>query len=511
MKLQVDNGAILAYQRLSYRPWYAIAEFVDNSIDSYLRGGNRELLDEIFKQEGSRLEVEVSYDRQSRLLRIEDNSIGMSHDELEKALVIGSKPTNSAGLSEFGMGMKTSAIWFADIIDIRTKKYGDTHETRVTINVPEFASGNDDLQVTTTKKSEKDHYTVIELREVKRKLGAVALSKTKTYLGSIYREFLREDLFGLHIDGDAPYVPPSRSQDEAFMLRSDGSPLVVDVHIDVNGKLVTGWVGVLRPGKTDGFTGRSNAGFALLRFKRAVSGWIDSWRPEEIFGEARNDTLNQRLAGELYLDAFRSSHTKDAIDWEDDDEEVLGRELQKLCKQYNLLLEAKKNVRDKDRSEQEERERLEALEQLQAQLNDQKVSDVISFLDVPTPELALVQSEPLTRVLEEAETIGIEPVTVWTMGNSRKASLYEQDLSPNDPYYYFEVLAHQDLRIIVNSAHPALRFLDSAEARLAHYHHVVIDAIAEWHVTQQNSQTEPNSIRLMKDRLFRSVAEYNND
>ena len=510
MKLQVDNGAVLAYQRLSYRPWYAIAEFVDNSIDSYLRGNNKELLDQIFEDEGSRLEVEVSYDRQNKLLRIEDNSIGMSYEELEKALVIGSRPMTSAGLSEFGMGMKTSAIWFADIIDIRTKKFGEDHETRVTIDVPEFALGNSDLKVSTTKKPEKDHYTMIELREVKRRLGAAALNKTKQYLGSIYREFLRDEVFGLHVDGDEPVVPPSKNQDGAFMLRSDGTPLVVDVDLEVNGKSVTGWVGVLRAGK-DGFTGRSNAGFALLRHKRAVNGWIDSWRPEEIFGDARNDTLNQRLAGELYLDAFRSSHTKDAIDWDEDDEEVLGSSLEKLCKQYNLLVEAKKKVRDNERSESEERERLEALERLQAQLNDQKVSDVISFLDVPTPELALVQSEPLTRALAEADNMGIEPVTIWKMGEDRKAFLYEQDLSPNDPYFYFEVLAQKDLRIIVNSAHPALQFLDSGEARLAHYHHVVIEAIAEWHVTQQNSQIEPNSIRLMKDRMFRSVAEYSND
>jgi L-cysteine:1D-myo-inositol 2-amino-2-deoxy-alpha-D-glucopyranoside ligase len=44
---------------------------------------------------------------------------------------------------------------------------------------------------------------------------------------------------------------------------------------------------------------------------------LDSWRPFEIFGDARNDQLNQRIAGELIMDQFTASHTKDGIDWED--------------------------------------------------------------------------------------------------------------------------------------------------------------------------------------------------
>src|SRR5947207_1849972 len=114
MKLIVDNGAILAYRRLSYRPWYAIAEFVDNSTDAYFRKPNRRLLDRAFKAEGTQLEVEVVYDRHSSTLRVDDNSSGMSEAELDDAMVIGRAPKSSGGRSEFGMGMKTAAIWFAD-------------------------------------------------------------------------------------------------------------------------------------------------------------------------------------------------------------------------------------------------------------------------------------------------------------------------------------------------------------------------------------------------------------
>ena len=46
INLRIGNAAILAYRRLPYRPWYAIAEFVDNSTDAYYRGENRKILDD---------------------------------------------------------------------------------------------------------------------------------------------------------------------------------------------------------------------------------------------------------------------------------------------------------------------------------------------------------------------------------------------------------------------------------------------------------------------------------
>lgn len=503
MNLIVGPGAILAYQRLPYRVWYALAEFVDNAVDSYLRPENRERLDSVFAATGGRLEVEVTYDRKTRSLRIDDNSIGMSAPELEAAMVIGQPPISSAGLSEFGMGMKTAAIWFCDIFSIRTTKLGEPDETTVTVNVPDIAAGRGALDVTSRRVDADTHYTVIELHGIRRRLGTASLNKTREYLGSIFREYLRSNEFRLTVDGSELPIPVSRDAD-AFMRRRDGTPLIAPVDIAIDQKRVTGWVGVL----TSGFTGRSRAGFALLRNRRAVNGWIDSWRPEEIFGEARNDLINQRLTGELYLEGFRASHTKDAIDWEDGDEEELGDRLKRLCSEYDLLREARKKVRGSGRSEQEEREHLEALETLRAQLTARAVSDVITFLDVPTPEISEIQAEPLHRILEDSVSPGtVEAVASWRMGDTRVAYLYEVPLSPNDPYFDFEVQQNRDLKVIVNSNHPALQFLDSAEARLAHYHHVVIEAIAEWQVAQQSAVVRPQSIRLMKDRLFRSVAE----
>jgi hypothetical protein len=489
MKLTLGNAAILAYRRLPYKLWYAIAEFVDNSSDAYLRGQNKQLLDEHYKSIGEVFSVDVAYQKDKGILEILDNSIGMNESELESAMIIGEKPITSAGRSEFGMGMKTAAIWFADFIEIKTKKLGEDKEIRVKIDIQKFVSGDSELEIRSTPKPKNLCYTHITLSGLQRVIRATALEKTREFLGSIYREDIRNKTMKLTVLGSEVKAPASRD-DDAFMTRDDGTKVLVPLkNIEVNGKKV--------------FTGRSFAGFSLIRHGRAVRGWLDSWRPEEIFGDARNDLRNQRITGELIMNDFSASHTKDNIDWELDEEQTLGENLLDICKQYGVLLYAKKKTRDSG-NEDSERERIEAQHLLQAQLTNQKVGDTIRLLDVPTPELAKFTTEVLIEAADQSTPIGIWPMDA----QGRQAKLYEIAMSQNDPYYEYEVLANADLRVVLNSAHPANVIHDnSTEARLTHYQHVVLDAIAEWKCTQMNSALEPHTIRVMKDRLFRVIGE----
>lgn len=498
MKLRIGNSAIMAYRRLPYRPWYALAEFVDNATDVYKRPSNKAILDSQLTLDQDVLCVEISYKKDDDLLRIFDNSMGMNQEELDAALIIGETPKESSGRSEFGMGMKTAAIWFADTVNIRTKKLNEDYECQVTIDIPKFAGGDDDLKFSTVPMAKNLHYTVIELTNLKRQIIRTSMTKTQDFLASIYREDLRNDRLKLIVN-DMELSAPTSKNDDAFMQRSDGSKVLVEINdLEVNGKKVSGWVGVLKPG----YTGRSRAGFALIRFDRAVRGWLDSWRPFEIFGDARNDKANQRIAGELIMDQFTASHTKDGIDWEDDDEDVLGQKLREFCDQYDILRIAKQKTRG-DGDETTTIERIEAQAQIQAQLNDSKVTDVIVLMDVPKPELAKFKASVLLQAAENVTPVGRFKID----SSDRQANLFEIELSPNDPYYEYEVMENRDLRIIINSSHPAYSLLDSSEARIAHYHHVLFDAIAEWKCTQYHSPMAPESIRLMKDQLFRVVSE----
>ena len=64
--------------------WFALAEFVDNSTQSRLNYGS--LIDEVLQEEGRPLTVSIVHDRPNKTLTIEDNSIGMSKDDLVAAL-----------------------------------------------------------------------------------------------------------------------------------------------------------------------------------------------------------------------------------------------------------------------------------------------------------------------------------------------------------------------------------------------------------------------------------------
>ncbi len=501
MKLQIGKSVIFSYRRLPYRAWYAIAEFVDNSTDVANRKSNVALLKKQMKSDGQNLEISIDFDKTARIVRIRDNSMGMNYDELEKALVISQAPEETSGRSEFGMGMKTAAIWFADRLEIITKKLGEKEELKVKVDFKEFAvDTNDELDVIRTAKPEEMHYTQIELHGLVRAVGVSALRKLRDHLGSIYREDIRNNRIKLTVDSQEVTAPPG-FDDDIFMKRTNGTPFAVKFeNVEVNDKRVSGWIGVLESGK------RENAGFTLLRHGRAVRGWVNSWRPEELFASGAGSLLNQRLVGELVMDQFAATHTKDGIDWDGDDEEALGVALKKIASEYQFLKEAVKRKGNGEDSEQAALERAEAQARFKEQGATKTVGDAIRLLDAPKPEQAKLQNE----VLLDAADLQ-EPFSVWDIGNGQFGRIFEVRLSPNDPYFESEVMENKDLRVVINQSHPAMALLTSAEARLTHYHHVFLDALAEWKCEQQHAPLDPSSINLMKDQLFRAVTKAENE
>jgi len=83
--IRPDVGVYATYRRLSYRPWNAIAEFVDNSTQNYY-DHKQELLEVYEKEDGpKKLRVEITYDNEKNTLTILDNANGMNWEELQRA------------------------------------------------------------------------------------------------------------------------------------------------------------------------------------------------------------------------------------------------------------------------------------------------------------------------------------------------------------------------------------------------------------------------------------------
>src|SRR5271155_1329889 len=103
-------GILSVLRHLNYKAWFAMAEFVDNSLQSYLQ--NRERLQELHGRD-FRLKVEIEIDRSDEVcIKIRDNAAGIATADYARAFRPAELPTDRSGFAEFGMGMKSAACWF---------------------------------------------------------------------------------------------------------------------------------------------------------------------------------------------------------------------------------------------------------------------------------------------------------------------------------------------------------------------------------------------------------------
>lgn len=179
------------YQRLSYKPWFAISEFVDNSTQNYFE--NREVLKKAFKSEAEgRLTISISYDGERNTLEIKDNAKGMDISELTRAVVLNRKPPITTGRSEFGMGLKTAACWFGWRWSIETKKLGLNEKYYVELNVRDLVENKtEDIPITVTPASPSEHYTIVAIEELYKPIKTSTHGRIRDQLSSIYRQDLR--------------------------------------------------------------------------------------------------------------------------------------------------------------------------------------------------------------------------------------------------------------------------------------------------------------------------------
>ena len=193
IQFQLGLEVIQSYKRLSYTPWHAIAEFVDNSTQSYF--DNKAVLDEEYAKNNECLEVSIVYSKENGgFLRVTDNAMGMSYEELIRAMHVGEKPPNVSGRSQYGMGLKTSACWMGNSWSVRTKRLGETTEYKTAVDVNLVSSGYNDLpDEQNHNQAEENHYTIVEIRNLNRVFHTRTIAKIRDFLRSMYRQDLRKN------------------------------------------------------------------------------------------------------------------------------------------------------------------------------------------------------------------------------------------------------------------------------------------------------------------------------
>ncbi|GAA4027902.1 hypothetical protein GCM10022409_09900 [Hymenobacter glaciei] len=341
INIRPDVGVLAVLRHLNYSPWYALAEYVDNSIDSYIK--NKAAL---IAADGPayKLRVDITIDSAQKIITILDNAAGISAGDLNRALQVAAPPPDRKGLSEFGMGMKAASCWFSPMWGIKTKALGETVSRLIKFDVDSIVSNHiQELDVTLIPDTpSSEHFTGIKLAQVFDPPYKRTTGKIKSHLASIYRAFIQAGELVLTVNGEQlGYAVPDVL--EAAIYSDPSGPSIrwlQEVSFEcAGGRTVRGFAAIRETGST------AEAGFSLFRRGRVIVGsYEEVYRPEALFGRG-NSYRSQRLFGEFHLEGFGVSHTKDGFQWEGCEEEFLSLLEKALSNPAKPLLRQAENYR----------------------------------------------------------------------------------------------------------------------------------------------------------------------
>ncbi|GGC12573.1 hypothetical protein GCM10011494_34250 [Novosphingobium endophyticum] len=354
---------------LNYKAWFALAEFVDNAIQSSI--DNKKKLRDT-DGAGYRLRVDIDFNPAEATITITDNAAGIATSDYQRAFRPAEIPPDASGLSEFGMGMKSAACWFAPNWSVRSSALGERVERTVFFDIDQIVTDSiEELNVISTEVAEGKHYTEIRLERIRRFPRGKTISKIKEHLASIYRVYLREGLLELSVDGEKlVYEEPTILTAPSF--RDPDGPAIEwkkDIKFDLgDGKSAHGFVAIRETAST------KLAGLALFRRKRLILGSADeAYRPEDIFGRS-NTYPYQRLFGEIHLKGFFVSHTKDGVKWEESEDEFLRKLRKELSLEELPLIQQAREHRTKSGAKATRKDAVDALRTTADSLNKKTIA-----------------------------------------------------------------------------------------------------------------------------------------
>lgn len=317
VEIRPKSGMYAAFARLNYKPWYALAELVDNAVQSFFTHRERLI------KAGSSGPLIVDIDLEDDELTVTDRAAGIALKDFPRAFSPATPPDDTSGLSEFGLGMKAAACWFADQWSVRTSALDESVERTIAFDVPKIAAeGLEELPIKIRESRPSDHFTIISMRKLRVRPRGSTLAKIKEHLASIYRLLIADGSLQIRFTSAGKTEFLSYEQPKLlvapFFAKPNDPPLLwrQELRVEIGERLVTGWAGLLASGKY------ARAGFSVFRRNRLIEGSVgEAYRPRSIF-KAPNTFISQRLVGELHVEGFDVSHTKDGIQWGEDEQDI---------------------------------------------------------------------------------------------------------------------------------------------------------------------------------------------
>lgn len=342
LNIQPQAGVLGVFSRLNYKPWYAIAEFVDNSTQSFYNN------EDALKENGiTTVNVKVEYDFDNNILTITDDAFGMELEDFSRAVKVDSPPESKDGRNEFGMGLKTAASWFGNVWSVESTQLGSTNKYYTEVNISELREKHlNTIDIIAVDCPSEEHGTRVVIRDITKKIdGSRTKGKIIQLLESMYRRDLNSGKVNIWFNDTLLHF------DEYQCLEFRGTTWRknVDFEFEFDGILhhVTGFVGILANG------GFGKAGFALFRRGRVVIGGEEqNYKPERIFHQAQS-TIAHKLFGEFDLDDFPVNQAKDGFVWDDGLEIIFVETLKEQIQDYIDIakLTNKERVREEEFSD----------------------------------------------------------------------------------------------------------------------------------------------------------------
>jgi hypothetical protein len=311
-------GMYAAFARLNYKPWFALAEFVDNSIQSFLHQRSR------LRSHGHDGPLVIDVNLDDNEISVTDRAGGIAWQDFPRAFSPAAPPDDPSGLSEFGLGMKAAACWFSRRWTVRTSALGEALERTVAFDIGKISrEGLENLPIESRTARDSDHFTVVTMHDLRVHPRGRTLAKIRDHLSSIYRVLLADEVVRIRLTYSGRTEELAYQQPDLLVApyyRNRSWPAVLwrkEFAVDFHDKRVTGWAGVLKSGS------HALAGFSVFRRRRLIEGSIgETYKPSLIFGSP-NSFASQRIVGELFVEGFDVTHTKDGIQWHGYEDEVL--------------------------------------------------------------------------------------------------------------------------------------------------------------------------------------------
>lgn len=338
------------FKNLTYNFESAIAEFIDNSTQSYKNN-----LDLLENAHDYKPKIHIIYyenvdnlNKKNPILQILDNCFGISNDNLNRVLKLNVKPPDtSRSRNEFGMGLKAASFWFGNDLYINSKFIKEDFTSILKMSL----SNLDNQFIKPEYRDDKyicryniDFGTMLEIRNLHsdKKITDAKLKQLYRIFASKYRQDILEfdlQIFLLKIDknkniffiegdaineiSDVSEAKPISFIHPKFKIDPDTKN---EIKICINDSFifdgivynVTGEIGILNTGS------RNIAGLTLFRYGRSIIGDEDGYKykPYKIFKDPASFEF-QRIYGCLNLDDFPVYQAKNGFKWDNGLEEAL--------------------------------------------------------------------------------------------------------------------------------------------------------------------------------------------